>query len=723
MRNSIKQKGYEGIKAAGVVAVGMFFAVVVYTYIFYVEKVGSDYLETDMLDTALQQLTTIPCITLGVVFSVFGLLWMYKGDKIGKYLYKYRYLAAGAVFILCIVFEINGSSIQHMSGFLGSDDTGVLLGQSRGIRSDEWAVLTPMMLSQYQNASGAFPYFSETVRGTLTDVFLVYGQPVADWPVIFRPFYLGYLFLSPGKGLAFFWCGRFIALFMASFEFGMLITKKRKGLSVLYALMILWAPVVQWWFAINGLVEMLIFSQMSIVLLTIYMKRSTMWIRLLCIAGVMLCGGGFILTMYPAWQVPVFYLLLAGIVWSIWENYKECRMKKRDWLIILVAAVIFAGLMGAIFYRSRETIETMFNTAYPGKRISKGGSVTWSDLFLWIGNIWFPMFGEGGITSSVVEDSQFFSLFPISCILPAVLWFGRKVKDKLIAVLAVVSLLLGIYCVAGFPKILAQITFLSYSPSGRTFVILQWAGIIILFRALGLMKKPCSIKWAAGGAVSMGILTSVMCYSANPEYFTVNFAAAMLGLCVVLFYCLFRYPGKGESTVLALTLCAAMFLCGALVNPVRSGIDNVYEIPVLQEVKKIHEEDPKALWAVEGMGMPHNNGPIMVGAPTINSTNTYPDLERWEKLDPKKKYQKYYNRYSQIFMQLKQEGDPVFSASQADQIKVELTLEDMQTLDVEYILTQNDLETLTSDECKAVLISQIDSYKIYRIDSINNEGE
>lgn len=41
--------------------------------------------------------------------------------------------------------------------------------------------------------------------------------------------------------MAFFWCGRYIALFLVSFEFGMLLTEKKKGLSVTYAFMMLFA--------------------------------------------------------------------------------------------------------------------------------------------------------------------------------------------------------------------------------------------------------------------------------------------------------------------------------------------------------------------------------------------------------------------------------------------------------------------------------------------------
>lgn len=43
---------------------------------------------------------------------------------------------------------------------------------------------------------------------------------------------------------------------------------------------------------------------------------------------------------------------------------------------------------------------------------------------------------------------------------------------------------------------------------------------------------------------------------------------------------------------------------GFLVNPIRSGVDAVEKVPVLQEISKIHESDEQALWIVEGMELP-----------------------------------------------------------------------------------------------------------------------
>ena len=186
-------------------------------------------------------------------------------------IYQYRYYIAVIVFLLCVIFEISGSSIGAWQDFIPIDgiEDGVILGKSRMIRTDEWAVLSPMTFSQFFDG---FHYFSDIIRADKTDVFMVYGLPVLNIMQLFRPFQIGFLFLGMAKGLSFFWCGRWIALFMVTFEFLMLLTKKNKLLSFVGATMITLAPIVQWWFAINGIVEIFVFGELAILLLHQYMN-------------------------------------------------------------------------------------------------------------------------------------------------------------------------------------------------------------------------------------------------------------------------------------------------------------------------------------------------------------------------------------------------------------------------------------------------------------------
>ena len=102
---------------------------------------------------------------------------------------------------------------------------------------------------------------------------------------------------------------------------------------------------------------------------------------------------------------------------------------------------------------------------------------------------------------------------------------------------------------------------------------------------------------------------------------------------------------------------------------------------------------------------------------TINSTNTYPDLERWRILDKSGKYEKYYNRYAHIGMYIKESGSTEFKISKKipDRLRIDLTLDDMKKLGAKYIFTRNDLENIETQDHKVRLVSEIDSYKIYEI--------
>ena len=144
-------------------------------------------------------------------------------------------------------------------------------------------------------------------------------------------------------------------------------------------------------------------------------------------------------------------------------------------------------------------------------------------------------------------------------------------------------------------------------------------------------------------------------------------------------------------------ICIVMMFTGFLVNPIRRGIDVITEQPVGKEIKSIQEQEP-GLWIVEGMGYPMFNFPIMYGAPTINSTNVYPDLERWKILDPEGKYEEIYNRYAHIVVEFTNEEEEArFELLVTDSFKLYLPINKLKDLNVKHILTSKDLNEYSSD--------------------------
>ena len=624
-------------------------------------------------------------------------------------LFKYRYLIATSCFIICVALEITGSSIGCL---IGGEEKNLLLGVSRPIRSDEWALLTPMTWTQYLDPNGAFSYFNSVIRAESTDVFLEYGLPVYTPLMIYKPFLIGYLFLPIAKGMAFFWCGRLIALAMVSFEFGRFITKDNRPLSLVYSVMIVFSPVVQWWFAINGFVEMLIFFQLSLICFDKYLRDDNPKTRLMNVVIIGICTGGYALTMYPAWMIPLAYLLLACIIWVFYKNYKEGAIKrlcKIDFVPIIFVLCMLTLSALYIYNNSQETIRTIANTIYPGHRIDYGGSGQVNEVFSFIPSLWYAARDakyDTGVNNNVCECASFVCMFPA----PYLLYFHRimkKRRDALCTLMVIVSILLMIYVVMGVPKIVADITFLKFSFSRRTIIVADFANVILLIRLMALNsedKEEIGMNEGSNHRVMKSLLLYLlMCASAiwgiwatyrlNTDYFN-KYMIVIEALFFIPLYCLLCSQSKKARYTWALLMVAVCLISGALANPVRMGVDDINKSSDVQMIRQIVEKDPEAIWISEGPDFCTKHIPLLAGARTINCANIYPDLERWRAFDPKGIYEECYNRYvSYLIINKKNEdieGQKFVLVNELTYI-VNLSDKEMKALGTKYIFSENNL--------------------------------
>ena len=110
---------------------------------------------------------------------------------------------------------------------------------------------------------------------------------------------------------------------------------------------------------------------------------------------------------------------------------------------------------------------------------------------------------------------------------------------------------------------------------------------------------------------------------------------------------------------------------GGLVNPVCSGLDNVYKLPVVrQEFEEIEFPGKEGMWVVTGDAFMYENLPTVVGAKTLNAVATYPDEKLWEDLGLSDQDQ-YWNRYAHVSVEIGDETKVGLGA--ADVLKVEVT--------------------------------------------------
>lgn len=437
--------------------------------------------------------------------------------------------------------------------------------------------------------------------------------------------------------------------------------------------------------------------------------------RCIYLLFMIICAGGYVMVMYPAWQISMVYIFVALALWVIIENRKNCEINYKDVISIIVALFIFVGCMVYIFSQSLDTIKTVMDTVYPGSRSEVGGHSA-SAFFNYLMNIFTP-FKDVLLKNNTCELAAMFGLFPMGYILAIGAMYKEKKKDLLLILLLIVDVFLSLWCVFGFPEILAKITLMSNTTAKRTILAVGFADILILIRAIAIIKQPFKRVTSIIIAGLLTIFMVIMCKICHRQYITIKMGIAMAIMCVYLFYFVLRYRAKYASYLFACGIIFVMIMCGATVNPVRTGVDVIYESTILKEVQRINNEE-SGNWIVEEIGFPVANYILMAGVPTINCTNTYPNMERWKMLDKEGKYEDIYNRYAHIGVKLRnseKEYEEKFKLIQSDVFDVYIVPQDLKDLNVKYIFTINELEKFNTNNIKFEEIYSYNNYKIYKV--------
>ena len=645
-------------------------------------------------------------------------------EKTREFVYKYRYAFAGFVFMLCVLFEISGSSIGQWCNDFGVEDKGILTGMSRPVRSDEYGLTTPYMFSQEASQSeNAYEYFSDYANGTESDLFMGIRQPIKNILTILRPFLLGFLFLSPAKGLSFWWCGKLIVLFMATFEMGMLLTDKRKSLSCVMAMLIAFSSVVSWWFS-TSVAEVIIYTEIAMLLFNKYLTEKKVLKRMLLLVGILYQAGCYIMLLYPSWQVPFVYVILVLATWIFIKNYKKLTLCWYDYASIVTGLVALGLVFVYIFNKSADTIELISQSVYPGERLELGGN-GFGYMFTYHLNIWFSMtnfiFG-----TNICEAATIFDMFPFSIVLPIVAMIINKKKDMLSIMLLGLNLFFFVWIAFGFNEFFAKITFLSNSQAIRTMLAFGFVNVMLLIRGVALMKE--SIKLVPAMGISVGISAVIilvtLLFTRGTEiglaYKVVYFGAGFV-LIGILAFGLFNFNKKNWTIITTMLVGIISMICGIMVNPIRKGIDSVYEIEWIEEIKNVSKlGNVDAVWVVESSDIPalsYANVGLMCGVKTFNSTAVYPNIKMWETLDPNGENNYVYNRFSHIGIYIKESGEPEFELVTPDSFKVYVTFDDLYEAGVTYVTGCSDLEKCAKNaKCTVTRVNNSNNIYIYMLE-------
>ena len=618
-----------------------------------------------------------------------------RGFKQGvELIYKYRFVLSFLLLIMLVSFKISGSSMGCWKLFLGDGESGIRLGEPRVWRSDEWGTLTPLCFRQQYNTLGAYNRYSQTLGSILTDNMLVYGQPSWDILTLFRPFYWGYLFFGSERGLSWFWCSRLLVLFLSWFELGMLITDGQKKLSVMLSICVSFAPFLQWWFAINGLVEMLIYGACFVLGSNYLVSRAFNPRKIAVAVGMAVCAVGYVLTFYPTWMVPVAWGFVPLFLWVVIWKFNRKVLRRVDVVPWLLIFVITAAGLTVLAVTSWDVIKAELNSVYPGNApSSSGGTGLW-----WMMKYPISLVSRFSMNELIVENSSIICFAPTGFILALWVIIKEKKKDPLLILLLGINLFLAWYYCVGIPKWLAKMLLLSFVNSNRGPQVLGFLRLTLFVRAVALKEKAPK-RWLAAlaavisSAVPMRLALGFTKYEPGGlryEYFdTAEKIVVVWAILAVVFYLLYR-ARKSKYTMAVLGVCTVVLASSIWINPVAKGVPEITKSETMQQIRDLVKEDPKAIWLVVDMAYPATNIPAMAGADCLNTTQTYPQKTRWEMLDQEGECEDIYNRYCHIRASLG--SKTMLELVSTDYVEVTLSPEDLKKLNIRYIVSTNDFD-------------------------------
>src|SRR4030095_5340288 len=313
------------------------------------------------------------------------------------------------------------------------------------------------------------------------------GLPAHHILSYLKPVLWGYFLFDVERAYAWQWNFRIFPFLIVTFLLLMLLSQNHFVLSVFGSIWLLLSSDVQCW-SINT--ELFMYGSLILIsfIYLLYAKER----KLIVLNGVIftLAAYSYAMALYPAYQVPLAYCLLALFLGYVLKNRNNEKMKIADqlyWKIITFGAAMCAlMILFLIFYNeTSETIKAVSNTVYPGKRNDPGGTYPFTRLFVDNFSLFLTEKKFPPVWGNICELSGYLMLAPFASIVIIADWIKSKKTNPLLISLLVFQVFLVIWIVIGYPAILAKMTMLNTSPAIRSFFILGFANCIatVLFMA------------------------------------------------------------------------------------------------------------------------------------------------------------------------------------------------------------------------------------------------
>lgn len=469
-------------------------------------------------------------IVLVVIFVLLLANYLFA-DAISEKVFKISNYRAGPAtifgcallvsFFALVGLGITGSSME--AGFESApfvrSELSTIWGRPLVVRSDEWGVFTPMAIAQY-NHDPQFPMVNKNLGEEGQNMLVVglLGVPVAHISVLAKPATWGFFLFDLKRALSWYWCFPIFACLFSLWGSVYLLLPGQWRYSFQIALLFGLSPYVAAWS--NWPAYAVFFPAVCFICVIGILKfhNKHLLLALGCVLGVALSG--FVLVLYPPWQVSLGYVFLAlavGVVLRdrLYRNVDKVRLASYG-----VAAIIAGFMLWQWWLDAQLGINAMLATVYPGQRASlSGGEVFLPSLLRGFSN--FATLYQAEIAySNQCEMASFFYM-----LLPLVMLFAIRIYQRLIgAVEFVLAMVVGFilcFMLFGIPVELAKISLWGRVPSLRADAALGLANIILcgvlLASGDNTVGRKVSVKLIAVAVAAIWSLVTSFNISGSPE--------------------------------------------------------------------------------------------------------------------------------------------------------------------------------------------------------------
>jgi hypothetical protein len=513
------------------------------------------------------------------------------------------YFLCTTAFLLAVCADLNGSSagIYNSAYGIGEANT-LLLGVPRNIRSDEWAFHTPAILNE-SLATKRFNAQSSVVGDDSISLFA--NLPVRHVSTLLRPQFWGFFVLPADYGYSAYWQFKAFILVTGIFTF-LLLTTSSTFWAITGSLWYFFSSFTQWTYSWPSALPEMVGLISWVLCLTCFLTIGQNRLGLVFAAiGTAACGIDFVLCGYPPHLIPLVWLAIFFLIfWCLGQRKLILRHEYRGRRILAFAIVLLiAGFIGATVYADcRNAIAAVANTAYPGRRVFAGGSMT---LQMLISHFFELTETETHLPPSLLnicEGSGFLWLAPVTLFLWPRLTLSRLQKFFL-ASFCFTFIFILLWLLVHFSAHAGSFFGLNKTFGSRCIPCLGLVNIAIVAICMSAANED---KETTGGTRTLAatffrvcgivLIVFIVLFLTNQAlavYFSwreLSLATGFTSLLIVLLL-------ERKHWALALTLILPQAVSFGAVNPIQRGLGVITQ-STLYKFVHVHPELLRAKWIV-----------------------------------------------------------------------------------------------------------------------------